>query len=104
MAFYRISGVWKNADNVITAYAFHQINGNSVGRAIKKTKSEAIKLLEFPGNSATTWIWNYDLAKWDVGENVQVVNGPYGKYLRSNPDKQITDNLAHVIDFDWIYP
>lgn len=104
MAVYRISGVWKNLNSVITAYAFHKVNSDHIERAVKKTKAEAIALLEIPGNSATTWIWNYDSARWNVGENVQVVNGANGKYLRSNPDKQITDNLAHLIDYDWIFP
>ncbi|MCX2764331.1 hypothetical protein [Aquimarina muelleri] len=26
------------------------------------------------------------------------------KYLRSNPDDKRTDNLEHLIDFDWIAP
>lgn len=104
MALYRISGVWKNADDVITHYAFHTVNENWTERAIKKSKSEAITLLETSGNKATTWVWNYSRAKWDIGETVQVVNGNTGKYLRSNPDNKLTDNLGHLIDFDWLAP
>ncbi|GAA4459386.1 hypothetical protein GCM10023189_33040 [Nibrella saemangeumensis] len=104
MAQYRISGVWKNANDVITAYAFHTVGENSISRAVKKTKTEAIALLETKGNSAVTWIWNYSTASWSIGEAVQVVNGPNGKYLRSNPDNKLTDNLGHLIDFDWIAP
>ncbi len=104
MAKYRISGVWKNDDNVITAYAFHTIGETSVSRAVKKTKAQAVALLEISGNSATTWIWNYSNAEWNVGETVQVVNGSNGKYLRTNPDNKLTDNLGHLIDFDWIAP
>lgn len=103
MAKYRISGVWKNSDNVITHYAFHTVEVNSTSRASKKTKSEAIGLLETRGNSATTWIWNYKQSKWNIGEDVEVVNGQNGKYLRSNPNDTTTDNLAHLIDFDWIF-
>lgn len=104
MAKYRISGVWKNTNNVITAYAFHIISETSVGRSVKKTKAEAISILETSGNSATTWIWDYKEASWKIGEVVEVVNGSTGKYLRSNPDDKLTDNLAHLIDFDWIMP
>ena len=104
MAKYRISGVWKDSNNIITAYAFHTIGENSVGRAIKKTKAQAITLIETSGNSATTWIWNYSTAKWNIGETVHVVNGSNGKYLRSNADNKLTDNLGHLIDFDWIAP
>lgn len=56
------------------------------------------------GNTVTTWVWNYRTAYWSKGEEVHAVNGVSGKYLRSNPDNQLTDNLSHVIDFDWIAP
>jgi len=103
MAKFRISGVWKNTDNVITHYAFHTVGENSTSRADKKTKTEAIRLLETQGNSATTWIWNYKQSQWNIGEDVEVVNGSNGKYLRSNPNDTTTDNLGHLIDFDWIF-
>ena len=103
MAKFRISGTWKNNDNVITHYAFHTIGVNSTTRADKVAKVEAIRLLENVGNSATTWIWNYKQSNWTDGENVEVVNGNYGKYLRSNPNDRTTDNLEHLIDFDWIF-
>src|SRR5258705_10665766 len=104
MAVYRIAGIWKNADNVITHYAFHTVNGNTTDRANKQTKAQAIQLLETPGNTGYTWVWNYTTARWNIGEQVQVVEGMYGRYLRSNPDDQLTDNLSHLIDFDWIAP
>lgn len=102
MAKYRISGVWKNANDVITHYAFHTVGENSTSRARKTSKSEAISLLETRGNYATTWIWDYNHSKWKVGEDVEVVNGSNGKYLRSDPNNTQTDNLQHLIDFDWI--
>lgn len=104
MAEYHISGIWKDPNNVITHYAFHTVNGGSASRAEKKSKAQAIALLETYGNSATTWVWSYTLARWMVGETVQVINGANGKYLRSNPDNKLTDNLGHLIDFDWIAP
>lgn len=103
MAKYRISGVWKNKDEVITHYAIHEVGEKSTSSAEKKTKSEAIRLLETKGNSAATWIWNYKQAKWNFGEDVEVVTGSNGKYLRSNPNDKLTDNLGHLIDFDWIF-
>jgi hypothetical protein len=102
MAEYKISGVWKNELNVIIAYAFHTVGENSISRAVKMTKAQAILLLDTKGNTAYTWIWNYRAAKWDNGEKVEVVNGSSGKFLRSNPDNKLTDNLGHLIDFDWI--
>jgi hypothetical protein len=104
MAKYRISGVWKNTNEVITHYSFHIVYEDSISRASKKSKAEAISLLEIPGNTATTWVWNYKEGQWNIGETVQVINGSNGKYLRSNPDNTLTDNLGHLIDFDWIAP
>ncbi len=104
MVLYRISGGWKNSNNVITHYAFHNVEGKSATRAIKMAKDDAVKLLETRGNAATTWVWDYVQAIWEIGEEVTVVNGISGKYLRSNPDDKRTDNLEHLIDFDWIAP
>lgn len=104
MIVYRISGVWKDDNGVITHYAFHAVNGSSVTRASKTSKAQAISILESPGNTAYTWIWNYSKALWEIGEIVEVVNGSNGKYLRSNRDNTVTDNLGHLIDFDWIIP
>ena len=104
MPTFRISGVWKDANNVITHYAFHTVTATSATRQAKKTKNQAIELLETPGNNATTWLWNYSAARWDVGEPVHVVNGSNGKFLRSNHDNQTKDNLLHLINFDWIAP
>jgi len=46
MAEYRISGVWKNSNDVITHYAFHTVNGKEITRTSKKSKADAIELLE----------------------------------------------------------
>ncbi|WP_262152682.1 DUF3892 domain-containing protein [Chryseobacterium foetidum] len=102
MTIYRISGVWKNSLGVITHYAFHTVTTTGTTRAVKKSKTEAVKLLETSGNSATTWIWNYITCGWSNGENVSVIAGSNGKYLRSNADKKETNNLEHLINFDWI--
>ena len=106
MASYRISGVWKGDNEVITHYGFHtrNIKENTATRVEKVTKAEAVRRLEISSNSATTWVWNYKLSKWSVGENVQVVDGSNEKYLRSNPDKKETNNLGHLINYDWIKP
>jgi hypothetical protein len=102
MAQYRISGVWKDSNNVITHYAFHTKTDNGYTRATKKTKTQAILLLETLGNSAKTWLWSYKTCFWSDGENIEVVNGTNGKYLRSDPNNRLTDNLGHLIDYDWI--
>lgn len=98
MANYKISGVWKT-NNIITHYAFHTVNQSGTSRGVKTTKAEAVRLLSNSDNSAVTWIWNYQTAGWNNGEKVEVVNG---SYLRSNPDNKVTDNLAHLINYDWL--
>lgn len=54
MSIFRISGVWKNENGVITHYAFHTKTQNGHTRAEKKSKTQVIVLLETPGNTATT--------------------------------------------------
>lgn len=101
MARYKISGVWKGANGVITHYAVHPVTPfGAITKASKISKTEVIALLEMQGNSAVVWQWSYDLARWVDGEDISVVRAGHLKYLRSNPDKQITDNLAHLIDFE----
>ena len=99
---YIITGVWKNSNNVITHYAFHRVDGNRISRAIKTSKVAAIELLEAKDVSATTWVWSYQEAKWRKGEAVEVVRGSHGNYLRTDSDEEKTDNLGHLIAFDWI--
>lgn len=102
MAKFKISGIWKNSDGVITHYAFHTVATTGITRASKKSKSDAITLLDKNENSAKTWIWNYNLAKFVDGQNVEVVGSFGNRYLRSDADNRLTDNLGHLIDFDWI--
>lgn len=102
MAAYLVSGVWKDTDGVITHYSFHTHNqqDKSYGPLTKKTKAEAIRLLETAGNSAVTMTWNYSGASWNLGETVTVVGSGTSKYLRSNPDSRLTDNLGHLIQWN----
>jgi len=99
MTIYRISGVWKDDNSIITHYAFHRVKETSVGFAEKKSKADAVALLNNPNNSATTWLWNYSLGAWIVGSNVHVVEK---KYLRANHDGTERNNLDHLIDYDWL--
>lgn len=98
MAKLKISGVWKDKDDIITHYAIHTVGDTSTSRAVKTAKAEAIRQVS-AATETMTWIWDYQNAKWKAGEKVTVVNG---SYLRSNPDNKLTDNLAHLIDYDWI--
>lgn len=99
MTTFRISGVWKNDQGTITDYAVHSADDQ---RAQKTTKADAIILLEKNGNTATTWLWNYTRARWDVGENVRIATRNGEKYLRTDPDNTTRDNLENLIDYDWV--
>lgn len=100
MAVYRISGIWKDDQGVITHYAFHKKTDTGWTRAEKLSKPEAVRRLNISGNIAYTWLWNYSYCWWEDGEEVEVVNN---EFLRSNPDKKETNNLAHLIDYDWVF-
>ncbi len=98
-----ISGVWKESNGEITHYAVHErtTSGFSLGK--KTSKQQAIRMVKNPHNKVKTWTWNYQLATWLEGEDIMVVNGKNGEYLRSHPDKKVTDNLGHLVDCSWYF-
>lgn len=98
-----ISGVWKESTGEITHYAVHEQTSSGFSLATKTSKQQAIRMAKNPQNQVKTWVWNYQLAGWFEGETVTVVNGKNGEYLRSHPDKKVTDNLGHLIDCSWFY-
>ncbi|KMQ64066.1 hypothetical protein ACM40_04720 [Chryseobacterium sp. BLS98] len=99
MAKFKISGVWKDSKNIITHYAFHEVKETTTSRAEKVEKSEAVRRLKLAGNSAITWIWDYQNSFWKNGEEVEVVEG---KFLRTKHNNKTIDNLSHLIDYDWL--
>lgn len=99
---YAISGVWKNAAGTITHYAFHTVTENSFGKATKITKAIAVQRVDNPNNTATTVVWNYTTESWNWGEEVHVVGTSPMRYLRSNHDNSVRDNLDHLINYGWI--
>lgn len=108
MSEYRISGIWKNSQEVITHYAVHTWTRNQAGngyiitRAVKTAKADAITLLQNPANSSKTYFWNYLKAQWVSGEDIHVVNGNT-PFLRTNHDGTLKDNLLHLIDYGYVY-
>lgn len=100
MADYRISGVWKDGNGLITHYAIHAPVANLFGQAEKKTKNQVLSIFD-AGNTAKTWIWNYTSESWDVGQTVNVIIiGPY-RYLRTDKDNIKRDNLNNLINVAW---
>jgi hypothetical protein len=102
MKDYRISGIWKDNRGVISHYAFHTVKDGVWSRAEKVSKAEAIRRIEEQGANAVTWVWSYTDCDWKKGETVYVVQGDTGKYLRTEPDDRMKDNLGHLIELDWV--
>lgn len=101
MANYTISGIWKDANKVITHYAVHMLDNEKslIGLATKMNKSAAIKLLENPQNRAITMLWNYGSESWKRGTDIIVVGAGNDRYLRTTQDSTVRDNLAHLINY-----
>ena len=102
MAKYRISGIWKNDKDEITHYGLHKVVPGGTTRVDKIAKSEAVELLSKPENSAVVWVWDYSTANWRKEEDIHIVHTSNGSYLRSNPDHEKTDNIANLIDYNWV--
>lgn len=107
MADYRISGIWTGGRGVITHYAVHErfkkSDGYTISKAVKKSKADTILLVENKNNTFKTYIWKYNTARWQGGEDIHVVNSGGSKFLRSNHDNSVQDNLLHLIDYSYIY-
>jgi hypothetical protein len=107
MAVYRITGIWEDSSGVITHYAIHEMIDlqKDIATMYKKTsKADAIKLVKKDENTVTTWLWSYTACKWKIGEHVRVVGSGSDKYLRTDPDSSLTDNLNHLINYKWFTP
>jgi hypothetical protein len=99
MANFKISGVWKDNNGVITHYAIHTVNTTGTTRAIKTAKADAVRLFNVSGNEAVTWLWHYAISFWKDGAKVEVISN---SYLRTRHDGIVRDNLSHLIDYDWL--
>jgi len=97
MAKFKISGVWITS-GVITHYAIHHPSENGFYKAIKTTKADAVKLVNNTANETMTWLWDYQNSSWKNGAKVEGV----GDFLRSHHDGKVSDNLAHLINYEWL--
>lgn len=102
MPRYVITGVWKDNKNEITHYTIYQLKESVISERRKVAKSKAIEIVEDENNIVYTVVWDYKKATWNLGEEVSVVDGKETKYLRSNHDDKVTDNLGHLIDYNWL--
>lgn len=104
MKEYRISGFWRNEGGEITHYALHTVFNKAASLPMKKSKAEIIALIQAKVNVVKTRIWDYKKANWMVGQEVQIVDGAEGIYLRSNPDYALSNNLKHLINYSGLTP
>ncbi|WP_143036884.1 hypothetical protein [Aequorivita viscosa] len=58
-------------------------------------------MLETLSDAATTLVWNYKQSKGIICEDVEVLKGSPGKYVRLSHNNRITDNLGQLIDYEW---
>lgn len=100
MAQYRISGVWKTDNGVITHYALHKPSVDGYFQAEKTTKDQVIRILG-AGHTVKTWVWNYTKTDWVDGQAIHVVDSGSNRYLRTAPDGTIRDNLDNLINAEW---
>ncbi len=106
MAEFRISGIWKDDEGVITHYSVHKITeeGNVlyIEKGEKINKAKAVALLLQSDNTVKTALWNYGKAKWSTGSDIHVVKGN-PSFLRTNHDGTERDNLGHLIDYGYVF-
>ena len=95
---YKIFGVWKDSDGTITDYSFL-----CLGKTTKKSKEDAIKLVE-DGADVITITWDTKDFKWIDGDNVNVSSKNGEKYLKTDPNNEKKDNLDHLMDFSFFKP
>lgn len=96
MATYYISGVWFTENNTITHVNLHPSSNNNLGKGTKTVESTVISLIENK-HVVRTVTWNYTTAKWREGADVKVVELNGKKYLRSQKDSTVRDNLDNLI-------
>lgn len=101
MTEYRISGIWRNTSGEIVNYAVHLVLEGGISKASRKTKTQIITMLEINRATIKTWVWNYSLSHFEVGEAVIVVNGEDGKFLQCDPCNDKTLDLKHLINLGW---
>lgn len=86
MADRRVTHTRKDRDGEITAL------GNRNGKWWPRSKAEAIDDIQLGRHTY------YVLLQGGVRANILVVNGPTGKFLRTDPDQTERNNLAELPD------
>ena len=103
MANFYVSGVYKNADGIITHLVVHaeitEDPANNTfwfGKGVKMTEKEVIALRN-AGNVLQVILWNFSDQLWNAKAEINVIGADYNAYLRSTPDKSLADNLDNLL-------
>lgn len=100
MAKYYVTGVWKDANHVITHIQVNAPGTSGVLRPYAKwSVAQGVQFLSTSGNELSSATWNYTSANWKEGEKIIVVKQIL-KYLRTAPDNTVSDNLDNLIPMD----
>ncbi|MGK4567358.1 hypothetical protein [Flavobacterium sp. 3HN19-14] len=107
MNYFFISGFWTDTHGVVTDYAVHEARLNNGGgysfwEAKKTSKANTFSLVSNELNNVKTLVWNYSGTGWIPGSEIHVVNDT-PKYLRTNHDGSVRDNLLHLINYNGIF-
>ena len=99
-----ITGIWfsrKDGKRFVSHVMLHQYMGDSISLpGLKKDKNYIIDILGTI--SVSTAKWNYDSAKWEVGEKITTEHRGADVFLRTaadTPDKNYLELLPDMLYF-----
>jgi hypothetical protein len=96
---YGVSAQRKDSNDVITAIKVHAFNPDTtVNPGREWAKSQGVSAIE-RGSRMCTMLWDSGSSKWITQVAIRVVNGTYGKYLRTDADNTPKDNLGNLPSF-----
>lgn len=98
-ADYLISGIWETTSNNTSQISYvnlHVDKDDHVGKGVKTSRADAIKLIK-AGKTIATMMWNYQTGKWSKGAEVDYFVREGVEYLRTHKDGKVNDNLDNLL-------
>lgn len=94
MADLFITKINYDKNNVLVKVKVRWLKGNKVLKEEEYTKIEIISLIK-KGYSVNT-AYKKSPNKWSKGDDVNVISGDNGEYLRTDGNKKLEDNLGSL--------
>ncbi|HWB27613.1 MAG TPA: DUF3892 domain-containing protein [Chitinophagaceae bacterium] len=100
MARLYVTGVWKNAQGVIT----HVMTNTPVTSGVLRPNSklsvqQAVQFISVTGNEMFTAEWNYHSGTWKQGQKIVIVH-EHHNYIRTTADNTVNDNLDNLLPME----